>query len=103
MAIKRENLLIANSVVILSGSFVTLICNSNEVFDGKFMCLRTMFTGQDFEDWKTMLTGSEVVQIQLGTGSEAVTYVCENKIGNVLYSDRIRNDKCYRIVWGSNR
>ena len=100
--IKRENFLLCTSVTIVSGSFVTLQCNSNEIFDGKHLMFKIFLTGQDLENWKTMLTGAEVVQIQIGTGADAVTYVCEDNIGDLLYSDRLRLDKCYRIVWGSN-
>ena len=98
----KKNLLVAVSAVIVSGSFITLVTNNSEVFDGKHYVLKLMLTGQDLENFRTQLQGNEVVQIQLGTGTDAITYVAENKIGNVLYSDRLQDEKCYRIVWGSN-
>jgi len=98
----RENLLIATSAIIVSGKTITLICNDNEVVDGKFLCLKLLLTGQDLENFNTELTGTEVVSIQLGVSATAPTFVAENKIGDILYSDRLINEKCYRIVFGNN-
>ena len=98
----RNNILVATSAIIVTGSFVTLVTNNSEIFDGKHFCFKTLLTGQDLENWKTQIQGNEVVQITLGSGATAVTYVAENRIGNVLYADRICLDKCYRIVWASN-
>jgi len=110
---KRERTLIVTDVNIVPGpapaGFITLITNEvDAIRNGEHFCLRFHITGQTLENYLTELTGVEAVQIQLGSNATPITVGATNRIGNVLYSDRLPftieglNCRVFRLVYGND-
>jgi len=102
---RKKRIIRPISITAVPGELVTVIIPAIELFNGKTIELCFSLYEEDLEVFRNNLQGNEIVNIQNGLGSAAApapVYAVENRIGNVLYSDKLFLGRLYRLAFGNN-
>ena len=88
------------ALTVVSGVSATIVIPEQFLKDGKFFNLSFVLSEVDRMTFRDLIEGNEVVSIMNGVGG--TSYVLENSVADIFYSDRLHIGYCYRIRWGNN-